>query len=283
MALVIADRVKETSVTTGTGAFTLLGAQTGYRAFSSVLANGDTTYYCIANAGSGEWEVGIGTYASSGNTLTRTTVLSSSNAGSAVNFGSGTKDVFLTQPAGKSIYADGSGLVSVPPSAAPVGGARMTVVGGISGAFTFASVQSTSSGTVKDFPAPSWARGGIVILNNVSLTGGDDLLVQLLSAAGTAITSGYASSASNTGGNSSGTGGFKITRNSGSGSSWLGNIIIATLDGLMYSSSGIVSDGSGTHYSAGGISVSSAIYGFRLTNNGTSSFDNGNVTVAWFG
>jgi hypothetical protein len=96
------DRVQETSVTTGTGAFALAGAVTGYRTFASVLSVGDTIPYCIAAQGGTEWEVGIGTY-SADNTLTRTTVLASSNAGSAVNFSAGAKNVFLTYPAGRAV------------------------------------------------------------------------------------------------------------------------------------------------------------------------------------
>lgn len=92
------DRVKETSTTTGTGNFTLAGAVTGFRTFGSVLSVNDTCGYCIALQGGSEWEVGIGTYSAT-NTLTRTTVLASSNSGSAVNFSSGTKDVFITIPA----------------------------------------------------------------------------------------------------------------------------------------------------------------------------------------
>ena len=102
MALVLKDRVKETSTTTGTGTFTLAGASTGYQSFS-VVGNGNTTYYAIALQGGSEWEVGIGTYTSSGTTLARTTVLASSNSGSAVNFSAGTKDVFVTMPADKSV------------------------------------------------------------------------------------------------------------------------------------------------------------------------------------
>jgi len=100
MAHVTADRVKETSITTGTGAFTLAGAATGYRAFSAVMATSDTCFYCIALQSGSEWEVGLGTY-SGVNTLTRTTVLASSNAGSAVTFSAGTKDVFITLAAAK--------------------------------------------------------------------------------------------------------------------------------------------------------------------------------------
>lgn len=98
MALLIADRVQETSTTTGTGPFSLAGAKTGFRTFASVLAVGDTTYYTILQADVGAWEVGLGTY-SAVNTLTRTTVLASSNAGAAVNFGTGSKDVFITAAA----------------------------------------------------------------------------------------------------------------------------------------------------------------------------------------
>lgn len=105
MALVLADRVKETTSTTGTGTVTLLGASTGFQSFA-VVGNGNVTYYTIAGQGTAEFEVGIGTYTSAGTTLSRTTVLSSSNAGSLVNFSAGTKDVFVTYPAGKSVYWD---------------------------------------------------------------------------------------------------------------------------------------------------------------------------------
>lgn len=103
MAFVVADRVKETTTTTGTGTVTLAGAASGYQSFSAV-GNGNTTFYCIAGQSSTEWEVGIGTYTSSGTTLSRDTVYSSSNSGSLVNFSAGTKDVFVTYPAGKSAY-----------------------------------------------------------------------------------------------------------------------------------------------------------------------------------
>ena len=107
MALVIADRVRETTTTTGTGAVTLAGAATGCQTFSSAIGNGNTTYYTIADQGGPNWEVGLGTYSSSGNTLARTTVLSSSNAGSLVTFTAGTKDVFVTYPAEVALYSGG--------------------------------------------------------------------------------------------------------------------------------------------------------------------------------
>ena len=98
MAHITADRVKETSTTTGTDALTLAGAATGYRAFSAVMTTNDTCFYGIALQSGSEWEVGLGTY-SGVNTLTRTTVLASSNSNAAVTFSAGTKDVFITIPA----------------------------------------------------------------------------------------------------------------------------------------------------------------------------------------
>ena len=108
MALVLADRVKETTTTTGTGTLTLAGASTGFQSFS-VVGNGNTTYYAISSSGGSQWEVGIGTYTSSGTTLARTTILASSNSGSAVDLSAGTKDVFVIYPAGKSVNLDASG------------------------------------------------------------------------------------------------------------------------------------------------------------------------------
>lgn len=104
MAFVLADRVKETTTTAGTGAVTLLGASTGYQSFA-VIGDANTTYYTIASQSGSEWEVGIGTYTSSGTTLARTTVLSNSSATqpSALSFSAGTKDVFVSYPAEYSV------------------------------------------------------------------------------------------------------------------------------------------------------------------------------------
>ena len=112
MAFVLANRVKETTTTTGTGTVTLLGASTGFQSFS-VIGDTNTTYYTIAGQTSSEWEVGIGTYTSSGTTLARTTVISSSNAGALVNFSAGTKDVFVTYPAEFTANAIGGGIGTV--------------------------------------------------------------------------------------------------------------------------------------------------------------------------
>jgi hypothetical protein len=103
MALVVKDRVRETTTTTGTGTITLGGAATGFQSFS-VIGDSNTTFYTIQLSNTNEWEVGVGTYTLSGTTLSRDTILESSNSGSAVNFSAGTKDVFVTYPAEKAIY-----------------------------------------------------------------------------------------------------------------------------------------------------------------------------------
>ena len=104
MAFVVADRVQETTISTGTGTITLAGAVTGFQSFAAV-GNGNTTFYAIADQTGSDWEVGVGTYTSSGTTLSRDTVLSSSNSGSLVNFSAGTKNVFVTFPASSTLFA----------------------------------------------------------------------------------------------------------------------------------------------------------------------------------
>jgi len=110
MALVIANRVKETTTTTGTGTVTLLGAATGFQSFAAI-GNANTTYYTIASQTGNEWEVGIGTYSTSGTTLARTTVLSNSSGTqpSALSFSAGTKDVFVTYPSEYAVAATNVG------------------------------------------------------------------------------------------------------------------------------------------------------------------------------
>jgi len=109
MALVINDRVKESSTTTGTGAIALGGAVSGFETFAAGIGNSNTTYYAIHNQGTSEWEVGLGTLDGTSANLTRTTPISSSNSDSAVDFGAGTKDVFCTMPASKTVYLDSTG------------------------------------------------------------------------------------------------------------------------------------------------------------------------------
>jgi len=121
MALVINDRVKETTTTTSTGPVALAGAVTGFETFAAGVGNSNTTYYCIAHQDQDEFEVGLGTLNGDSSTLTRTTVISSSNSDSDVNFSSGTKDVFCTIPASKLIFEDASNDVTI--------GRNLTVTG----------------------------------------------------------------------------------------------------------------------------------------------------------
>jgi hypothetical protein len=158
MALVVKDRVKETSTTTGTGTLTLAGAADGFQSFAAV-GDGNTTYYAIVSGN--DYEVGLGTYTASGTTLSRTTILESSNSGSALNLGAGTKDVFVTYPAEKSIYADSNDDVNVP--------ADLTSVGGIiSGAIfehthTIASNYTITSGNNAISAGPLTVNSGVSV------------------------------------------------------------------------------------------------------------------------
>jgi hypothetical protein len=112
MALVLKDRVKETTTTTGTGSFSLAGAVTGYDSFGQI-GSGNTTYYAVYLDGGSEWEVGIGTYTAP-STLSRDTILASSNSGNKVVFSAGQKTIWCDYPAGKAVYLDASGSISEP-------------------------------------------------------------------------------------------------------------------------------------------------------------------------
>ena len=113
MALVINDRVKETTTTTGTPAFALGGAVQGFETFGAGIGNSNTTYYAIFNPGTAEFEVGLGTLDGDSSDLARTTVISSSNGDNAVDFSAGTKDIFCTLPASKAVVEDASNDASI--------------------------------------------------------------------------------------------------------------------------------------------------------------------------
>ena len=173
MALVVKDRVRETSTTTGTGTITLNGAVTGFQGFS-VIGGGNTTYYTIVDAATGDWEVGIGTYFSGVNTLSRTTVLESSNAGNLVDFLAGTRDVFCTYPAERSIYTDAAGSIITPATAS-----TLPVVSGGSGATTLTGYLKgngtsafTASSTIPNTDISGLGTISTQNANSVAVTGG---------------------------------------------------------------------------------------------------------------
>ena len=129
MTLVLNDRVKETTTTTGTGTLTLAGAVTGFETFGTGVGNSNTTYYAVTLPGTAEFEVGLGTLSSDSSTIARTTVISSSNSDNAVNFSAGTKTIFCTLPASKTVFLDGSGNATLGADLSV--GDDLTVEGGV--------------------------------------------------------------------------------------------------------------------------------------------------------
>ena len=161
MALVLADRVYETSTTVGTGTLTLAGALNSYQTFSAAIGNGNTCYYALAAVGGTDWEVGIGTVGAG--TLARTTILSSSNSNLVVNLPIGTVNVFVTYPSERSVNLDASGNATA--LGTPVAFAGTNITG---------TAASLTAGTVTDgvyttgsYSNPAW----ITALANSKITG----------------------------------------------------------------------------------------------------------------
>jgi len=165
MALVINDRVKVAATTTGTGAFTLGATQTGFDSFGAAIGNNNTTYYTIFNQGTNEFEVGLGTLNANSTTLTRTTVLTSSNSDNAVNFSSGTKDVFCTLPASKAVYLDAAGV------AVGVQGGNITTLGNV---FTNWNNVNSNTTTTLATTSNAFLAGLITVSANATWTLGGD-------------------------------------------------------------------------------------------------------------
>src|SRR6056300_1225794 len=154
MAFAVNDRVKETSTTTGIGTLTLAGAVAGFETFSSAIGNTNTTYYAIQNQDvPTEFEVGLGTVGAG--TLSRDTIISSSNSDAAVNFSAGTKDVFCTLPASKAVLENNSGVASA------------TTFSGSGAQLTNLNASNVASGTLPDarFPATLPAADGSNLTN----------------------------------------------------------------------------------------------------------------------
>jgi hypothetical protein len=177
MALVVKDRVKVTSTTTGTGTFTLGSAVLGFQNFS-VIGDGNTTYYTITGVGSSEFEVGIGTFTLSGTTLSRDTILESSNSGSAVNFSAGDKEVFVTYPAERAVYTDAAGTAITPATSSRLGfanlaqGSALSVLG-VTGNATAdnASIAAGTDHEVLRRSGTSVAFGAVNLAQSAAITG----------------------------------------------------------------------------------------------------------------
>jgi len=175
MAFAIADRVQETTVTQGTGTVVLAGAVVGYQSFAAI-GNLNTTYYTIADQAGANWEVGVGTYYLANTSLARTTILASSNANAAVNFGVGTKAVFVTYPAERATYADSSNITTI----TNLVSSNVLITGGtISGAnFTGLGTMSTQNanavtitgGTINTVSHTGGAFNNVIIGNSVANT-----------------------------------------------------------------------------------------------------------------
>jgi hypothetical protein len=273
MALVLDDRVQETTTTTGTGTVTLAGALTGYQSFSAI-GNGNTTYYCITDGTN--WETGIGTYTLSGTTLSRTTVLESSNAGSLVNFPAGTKNVFVTYPASQATLLDATQTLT-----------NKTIQGGAISSGT--AVTLTTQATVEFTSFPSWVKRITVMSNGISLTGTDTPQIQLgYGATPTYVTTGYSgggqtlTTAPASGAAQPGTG-FQIQ------SSTAANATIAIMSIVLLNSATNTWMATCTAYNSttsgswsnGAIALSGTLTAMRLTRSGTNTFDAGTINILY--
>ena len=169
MALVINDRVKETTTTTGTGAVSLGGAATGFETFAAGVGNSNTTYYAIVHQTANEFEVGLGTLDGDSSDLTRTTVISSSNSDSAVDFAAGTKDVFCTIPASKLIFEDANNDATV--------GRNLTVTGDLTVSGDDITMGTNTAGNLLIADGTNFNSIAVGGLSEISTVASDDVLM----------------------------------------------------------------------------------------------------------
>jgi len=169
MALVINDRVKETTTTTGTGAVSLGGAVTGFETFAAGVGNSNTTYYAIVHQTANEFEVGLGTLDGDSSDLTRTTVISSSNSDSAVSFAAGTKDVFCTIPASKLIFEDANNDATV--------GRNLTVTGDLTVSGDDITMGTNTAGNLLIADGTNFNSIAVGGLSEISTVASDDVLM----------------------------------------------------------------------------------------------------------
>lgn len=168
MAFVVNDRVKETSTTTGTGTLSLAGAVSGFQTFVAGIGNSNVTYYAIVNDSGTEFEIGIGTVTdASPDTLSRTTILESTNSDSAVDFSSGTKTVFCTLPASKAVFEDNNNDVTLPDDLT-LGSDGAIINFGADSDTNFTHVADTGITTNRDFTVGDdlTVSGGVIDLKN---------------------------------------------------------------------------------------------------------------------
>lgn len=275
MALVIDDRVQETSTVTGTGTATLLGAVQGFQSFAAI-GNANTTYYTIAGQGTSEWEVGLGTYTSSGTTLARTTVLESSNAGNLVNFSAGTKNVFVTYPASQATLLDATQTLT-----------NKTIQGGAISSGT--AVTLTNQTAVNYTNLPSWVKRITVMFNGVSLSGTDQPIIQLgYGATPTYVTSGYSGGIQSLATTPSSTAqqpgtGFNIL-NQNAANALIGIMIIVLVDSstnTWIETTTHYNNTTGMAWSNSSIALSGILTAVRLTRSGVNTFDAGVINILY--
>ncbi len=169
MALVINDRVKETTTTTGTGAVSLAGAVTGFETFAAGVGNSNTTYYAIVHQTANEFEVGLGTLDGDSSDLTRTTVISSSNSDSEVDFAAGTKDVFCTIPASKLIFEDANNDATI--------GRNLTVTGDLTVSGDDITMGTNTAGNVLVADGTNFNSIAVGDLSAITSVAADDVLM----------------------------------------------------------------------------------------------------------